>query len=202
MSVEYSTTFDYTENPISDGGNWTAVNGIPMLANGSNINGSSNSGGTGGYNCSRTTVALADDQRAKLTLTGLTANSMGPLVRCFGSSGINGYYAEAGGTADKIDLYDWAANTPTLIGTWSKGSDLNNGDTVEIQAEGTTIRVLYNDVEVISVTDATHSSGDAGVFKYQSGSAIQGTDFECGNVDGGGGGHGPLLSDQRNRLVA
>jgi hypothetical protein len=33
------------------------------------------------------------------------------------------------------------------------------GDVLRLECEGTTIRVLYNDSEVISVTDATYSSG-------------------------------------------
>jgi hypothetical protein len=123
-----------------------------------------------------------DDQYAEVTGDWSDNNNpIGVLVRQTG--GGNGYGCYAGGSI--LWVFELNSNTWTgLGGTESVG--ITTGDhTLRLEAEGTTLRVIVDGIELTTRTDATHTSGAAGVAGFTS-SGPPGTalirSWEAGNL--------------------
>lgn len=81
-----------------------------------------------------------------------------------------------------------SAGTATEIADTNSATDpVGVNDVLRLESNGTTIRALLNDVEVLSVTDSTHTTGKCGVALAQNTNAtasgqIGFDDFECGDL--------------------
>jgi hypothetical protein len=98
------------------------------------------------------------------------------------AAGADGYAARADGYITRYD------NASGFSGESSLASGLTNadhGDTLRCEAEGTTIRRKLDGVTEGSATDATYSSGSAGIWAY-GGANIGMNDFEGGNLGAAG----------------
>jgi hypothetical protein len=183
-----SETFTYSDGALASvsGGNWTSLN--PSLAT---PRVTSNKFDTEHSNraVARWTGAgtwLAN-QYAKITLSGLTSGNavIGVIVRA--SADIDGnrdYYSawvNENAGAFLTEIYKTVNGTETQLSSVS-GDGWANGDIIEIEAEGTTIRVFRNGGLLRSVTDsdiAGSSSDRAGVIAI---AGPLGDDWEGGTL--------------------
>lgn len=88
---------------------------------------------------------------------------MGPAIRM--TTGDTRKYGAigSGDAAREVELVEWDnAGGMTILGTYTGGTPAL-GDVLRLEGNGTTIRVLVDGVERISVTDATLSSGEVGI---------------------------------------
>lgn len=161
------------------GSNWTARAGtFAIVSNQFNINAS---GGTNGYTeVNSATANFIDDHEAEITVHALaTADYVGPAVRITASGC---YCIRADGnslTGRRIHRID--GTTRTQIGTVNIGC--SNGDTLKLRAVGTTITAYVNGVQVDSVTDATYSTGQPGVFYDRQNTGVsRGDNFSAADV--------------------
>lgn len=154
MSLPATDNFNRADGPI--GSNWTgAIHGFQIVSN-------ATTGDTNGAN--NLVFWNADtfnaDQKSEVTVTAI-GNGQGPAVRCNATGGGNGYIVYAAGTV--IQLYEFTNGTATLVHDYS--SSIAAGDVLRIEAEGTTIRVYKNNVQVgTDITDSTHATGSAGLY--------------------------------------
>lgn len=65
--------------------------------------------------------------------------------------------------AEEVGLYEVTAGSAVQLGFYNGGAAPTAGDIIRLEANGSTIRVLVNAVERISVTDASISSGRVGL---------------------------------------
>lgn len=142
---------------------------------------------------------FANNQYAEVTFDAVVANGLiyaGPAVRM-----------QSNGDCYNFAATDGAGGTSTVYLSKMSGgasSDLSSttvtlaaGDVLRIEAEGTTIRCLKNGVQVMSVTDATFSSGNAGINGWgNSYSALNMWDMEFGNLSSSGVTGTGALADQ------
>lgn len=158
--------FNRADDATGLGANWTLM-GAPAVFNVVDlqarvpINGDPGSAYWNGF-------VPTDDQYAEVTigqeLDTLAGFGTGPMVRM--STGADtGYWACCNvAAAEEIGLYEVTAGViGTPLATYNAGAAPTAGDVIRIEAQGTTIRVLVNTVERISVTDATLTSGRVGV---------------------------------------
>lgn len=170
--------------------------------------------GSGGYTTSYfrlTGVTLADDQAVEYKLaTADSSRFHAPLVR-IGTIGTGGnfdaYQVFCQSTSTHLRRVDYdAGGTPSYTSIdLDSGLVIAAGDTIRLEAVGTGLEVFKNGASVLSGTDATHSSGDAG------GELYFGFGFSCTiddlviEDDAGGGGTPvsgtPLLSARLRRTA-
>lgn len=148
-------------------------------------------GGTYDDGAHEYTGSLNNNQYALIAYSGTsgtpTYKYAGVMVRASnGGSGLNCYSANFSYNSGwTIDLKEF--NTGSFVSLGSHSHTPTAGDVIRLLANGTTISVDLDTgggfSTVISVTDATHSSGSAGVQSGCSGAAeyIEVDDFECGN---------------------
>jgi hypothetical protein len=165
------TTFtdDFNRANNADlGTNWTPVTGSVAWS----VSGNAAQADTGGSRCAEyvNTFTPANDQYAQAALgTVDTAPGAdqppggGPAVRV--ATGANTYYGALANSlsTSEIELVKVVAGTLTSLGTYTAGAAPVTGDTIRIEASGTTIRVLHNGTERINVSDSSISSGQVGI---------------------------------------
>lgn len=102
-----------------------------------------------------------NDQYAETQMVTLAGGWFGPVVRA--STNTTGYVAAvfALGSAANIVVVSFIAGASTTVGTVS--TTVNANDVVRLEAQGTTIRVKLNGVQIFSQTDATIASGSPGL---------------------------------------
>lgn len=124
-----------------------------------------------------TGVTYDDDQYAQCTCSDTTNNSfLGIAVRC--ASG-PAYY---GLTADSGNGSYFVRDGTTLASNTTVGGRITDGDTLRMGCTGTTFELDKNGAEVIAdQTDATYSSGDAGLYGQTSGPQAEISDWQSGN---------------------
>jgi hypothetical protein len=174
FSKTYTTNFDGTENPLSEGGVWSHV-GVDWKYV-QKVNGVvyGTQTGSGGY----------DDSYAHLSGFGPDQTAWGVIQRTSGSSGIheveihlrwsdsahsaqgyecllsyNGSYAQIvrwNGPFGDFTYIGWAATAPVP----------QTGDTLKASITGNLIIVYYNGVEIMRATDSTYSTGNPGMGFY------------------------------------
>lgn len=163
---------DYNRADGGMGANWTtASSGPPTIVSNQIV-------GSGAYGSAYWSAnAFNATQSAQLTYKG--TNYSGPAVRI--SSGGNFYFYHSAGELQKI-----VGGSVTTIGT---SGAITSGQTFKVDANGTTLRTYINGVENSGpITDASLSTGSAGVACYGAGTA---DDFlATGEIVGGGGGTG------------
>jgi hypothetical protein len=112
--------------------------------------------------------------------TGDHSDWIGPVVR--GSGVQNDCYALVM-WQDGWDLLRYDAGSKTVLASDASTPTVGNvGKRYRIEAEGTTIRALIDDVEVASVTDATHSAGTPGISGDGLDSQYQIDGISCGDL--------------------
>lgn len=170
----YSTTFSTKENPLSQGGMW--VNG---KANGLKWN-NVQSNGAGAFAAGFPTSGHYDDSIAHLAGT-FNSNqfAQGTVSRAAGYS--TGHEIEllvrfsiTANSAKGYEVY-WSTNGGIYIVRWNGPLDsfsplavadgyyAVDGDTMRVEAVGTTITVFVNGRAILSTTDSSYSNGSPGM---------------------------------------
>jgi hypothetical protein len=130
-----------------------------------------------------TSIATAD-QYAELVVTGGNNYSeTGPLCRKAANNDSTKTFYLAPLSNGGLQLYRVVGGAYTEIGAYAAGSA---SGTVRLRCEGSTIKVLLDGVERISVTDTNIASGNyTGVESYSNtGTVASGDNFEAGNLTG------------------
>jgi hypothetical protein len=175
FSQTYSTDFDGTENPLSEGGawshagaDWQKVQKVNGIAYGTQT-------GSGGY----------DDSYAHLSGFPPDQSAFGVIQRTSGSSGIHeveihlrwsdsahsakGYECLISYDGSYAQIVRW--NGPfgdfTYIGWAAKAPVPKTGDTLKATIVGSLITVFYNGAELMRATDSTHKTGNPGMGFYR-----------------------------------
>jgi len=139
-------------------------------------------------------VSLPDDQWAQITIPTLsTSSSSGARVLLrFGAAGSkNGYemaLARPGTNYYTSRIAKWTNGVFTSLAV-ENAIPWTAGDVLRGEVQGTTLRLYRNNTLVLSATDTTFSSGQAGITVYTN--ALEGLeldDFVAGEISGGGGG--------------
>lgn len=135
---------------------------------------------------------FTDDQYAKCVVTGLSnpggLQKTGVVARASADTGsgrdmYRAYVLEDNTTA--IVLEKIVNGSVTQLNSTNVGA-FANGDTVEIECEGTTIRSLRNGTQVASVTDSSLTTGKPGICSELGfGPNTFGDDWEGGNITSG-----------------
>jgi hypothetical protein len=168
---------------------FTATNGDPLSANWTVLQGGWTTysnyvyGTDGGWNFAYWDAdTFADDQYAQCDHINFAGVYSGPALRV---AATRGYIAlvEPASTSITLRRVNSAGDVTTLqtIGSLTVVS----GDQIRLEAEGSTLRVYLNGAQIgTDQTDATFSSGSAGIVSYGSNAGVD--DFEGGNLGGGG----------------
>jgi len=109
-------------------------------------------------------AALNNDQYAQIEIadlgTGASERSVGCRVRASGDWATQGYYFQLNLANGSLQLKDrWNALATGTV-------TVSAGDVFKIEAQGTTIRVLKNGLEVLTTTNAQWSGGSSGLYGY------------------------------------
>ena len=150
-----SDTFNRADGGL--GGAWTAVSGTFQI-----VSQHVEPAATGTFTTARlTTWSGGGDQWAEVAVTVTGANSGGgPVVRV-GNGGANLYLVDYNGRADHR-LYRVLGGVFADLGGWA--TPASPGDVVRLEAIGSTIRVLVNGVQKLSVTNAEVTGGVPGMY--------------------------------------
>jgi endonuclease/exonuclease/phosphatase family metal-dependent hydrolase len=129
--------------------------------------------------------SFSNDQYAEITLPALTSGGyIGVVVR--GQSGsFSGYIVVADSVGSSVLRCD--AGTCTLL---TSGGVFSQGDTLRLEASGTSITLKKNGSVLAGVTDATYSSGRPGLAGYSNVTGSRGDNFNAASISLGGGGGG------------
>lgn len=125
-------------------------------------------------------VTVADQYSQANIVTKPTANDWGPACR-IGTNGFSGYIAAQYDSGSNFrGITKFVSGSFTVIA--SGGATSAVGDTVGVEAEGTTIRTKKNGVTDLTTTDSslTGTGNGVGVFIYEPGGAID--DWEGGDL--------------------
>lgn len=172
----YTTSFDLTENPISEGGKW--VNGEVDGVEWNNVK----TNGAGAFATAYPTPGHYDDCIAHLNTSFITfaANQYceGVVYRAGGYS--NGHEIElllrfqiSANNARGYEVY-WSTNNGLVIVRWNGALDsfdglnsttlvANDGDVLRAEISGSTITVKRNGGTVLTASDSTFASGQPGI---------------------------------------
>lgn len=115
-----------------------------------------------------------NDQYSKFKLTtapdNTIANDIGIGPGCRFSTSARTYYRSVGGTVQGCHVAKFVAGAITTIA--SSATDFANGDIIQLEAVGTTIRLLQNSVQITSNTDSAIATGRPGVCFSSSTSSV------------------------------
>lgn len=165
------------------GGNYTQFESYSGLVILSNEVAGTNEGSRASL---RTAESYGADQYAEWTTPNdMTSAFTWGIVRGSGSGGSRSNYqgtVGTNGTAYYITRV-LSGTSVDLASNTSSGPAVSPGDRFRVEVVGTTIRLLRNDVEVLSATDANLSSGAPGIGQY--GANTRADDFEFGDIGGG-----------------
>lgn len=162
---------------------WTASVGAWVL---SSNQARGNSGGTDHY-ATWTGDAFGDAQYSKCAISGMANGSQyrGVFARGAGSGGTFRCYlifSDGVTGADHTEIGIVTAGSYTRLK--AVATTTVDGDVLEIRCNGTTIQFYKNSVLIDSHTDATYSSGSAGIYSFGSNAGID--DWSANNLGGGG----------------
>lgn len=155
------------------GAGWVEVSGDWSI-----ISNQLSPGTTGTTILLRAATAMAtSDNYAQVTIAATTAVTQG--VWCRGDATLtSGYVIRNNGTS--WDLFSVVSSTFTNIGTYSAAASA--GDTVKVQAVGSTIKAFINGVERISVTNTAVATGTTVGIRSQANSTLRYDAFTSGDV--------------------
>jgi len=144
------------------GNNWTVRTGSVSIVNSSDMK-----GGSSNHNLATFTAASFDnDQWAEITIASMTAGDETHVcVRVPSTGNVDGYCLATDGTFFEI----WEMNNLAWGG--QKATSATNpvaGDTIRIEAEGTTLRGYLNGQLMMTGSDATYTSGYPALMTWKS----------------------------------
>lgn len=152
--ADFTDNFNRADGAV--GSDWTTLTGMSALSIISNQV-RSNSGASAGHVATATATFAADHEAECVVPTFGAHDRGGPCVRL---SGDDGYVLQAWSTT-LAKTYRLDGGALTVLD--DVGVAFTAGDTLRIRAEGTTISVFVNDVELWSGTDATYATGQPGL---------------------------------------
>lgn len=155
------------------GANWTTLEG------GFTITSNNARPTTGGANNTvyYSGVTLPDDQFSSCRI--VAADDGGPICRV--STGPNYYLGLV--RASIVAIYKNVNGSFTLLDS-AAGINTDVGHLARLEAQGTAIRLYYNNVLLLNVTDAALASGAGGIYNFGNGGG-QYDDFEADALGGG-----------------
>lgn len=136
--------------------------------------------------------SFTNDQYAKLEIGGLgffgATYRQGVVARCSADTNtaadMYGYYVLDDGSSTRTTVL-WKIVNGTQTTLDSASVAWANGDTIEIEVEGTTVRGLKNGAVIVSVTDTSLATGKPGfVVAGDSGGPPTADNWEGGNITG------------------
>jgi hypothetical protein len=210
MARSVIATDDFNRADGVIGANWsylrdTAWNGTgPSIV--SNVVRGSDGGGTHYQVSRRNAESFNDNQYAKITIGALSFSGagykVGVVVRASADTDSNadfyGYYVQDDGSSNRTTvLFKMVNGTVTTLDSvvlaWA------NGDTIEMEVEGTTLRGYKNGTLQVTVSGQTDlSTGKPGLYISGDSSTPSGDDWEGGNVTTSGGSSGSRLAGGRD----
>jgi hypothetical protein len=169
-------TFDGTAAGLS--ASWTVIDGGWERVTGAALGTGEAQGNLALWNAD----TFANDQYAQVKVSTLGGWIAGPAVRL---ASLRGYIITVEAAQSQIKIQrinsDESYTSLQTIGSLT----ITSGDLWRLEAEGTTLRAYQNGVQRgTNQTDATYSSGAAGMFTYGAG-AVALDDWEGGNLAGG-----------------
>lgn len=177
MALPATDSFTGTDFTFPPNANWSVLDGnFQILSN--QADGTAATGNAVYWNAD----AFDNDQYSQCKPSNVSAvNGGGPAVRMAATRG----YLALAESATQIVLYRWDADESyTALQTIGSLSLTLGTDVVKLTAQGTTLRVWVNDVQVgTDTTDANYGSGSAGIFSYDTNAKID--DWEGGNMPAG-----------------
>lgn len=137
---------------------------------------------TGGTECCArwSGDSFTSDQYARVTAVAPFGYSVGPAVRA--QSGVASWY---GAYSYAGDEYFYKVIGGVYTEFLVSADDPASGVVVELQAEGSTLRVYYNGALKFTQTDSSLSGGAAGLAGYGDNATARGDDWEGGNLGAG-----------------
>ena len=174
----YSTTFNYTENPISNGGNWVSGGSVGLDWGDIQTNGSMAFGVSIPVNYGDATAVLSgtwgptQDAKGVVNIVSLPTQTLEVEIRVrttITAHSITGY---------EIDCSLNPSNPFLLIVRWDGPVGnftpltsnapvyCKQGDTLEATANGSTITAIYNGTTEVTATDTTYGTGSIGIGFY------------------------------------
>jgi hypothetical protein len=169
--AQASSSFDGSENPLSEGGVWTVGQG--NYDDVQKVAGRARAAGILPFRLNsalRNTPTIGADQFATCTVFfsggGPDLDYAGPVVRLTVGVDLSCYHGtwafDSGPNALYIEERD-SAGTPTTLST---GGTPATGDVARLEAEGSTLRLFQNGILRLTATDTTLGSGQPGIFLY------------------------------------
>lgn len=185
MTALATDNFNRTENPLSDGGNWSSVTSHSAMAAVSAAS-LQYAAGNAGADCAsrRSGTTWPNDQYSELKVTSnnfsIPGAGLGVAIRI----------ASAAATLYRV-VMDKSGNWEmgkTVAGAFtsllSGATTYSAGTYLYLEAQGTTIVVKYGGSTLGTKTDASISSGQAGVFYSSSDTGATADDWEGGDFAG------------------
>lgn len=172
--TQVSSTFDGTENPLSEGGNWTS--GIGAYGNMQKVSGEAREAATSEDDAARWAGAsVADDAFSEVTygtvnLSAAGFNNTGASTRINsttdGDSYTGGMTVNGATSWEFYRVDDTGSLAFTMIGT--SNAARANGDVCQLDSTGTQHEVFRNSTSIIGpITDSTHASGQPGISAFE-----------------------------------
>jgi len=129
------------------------------------------------------TGTFADNQYAQAVVVARESNAgTGPGVAVRMATGAVTYYGARANAADGVFLFKSVAGVESPLAV---GGACVNGDTLRIEANGTTIRALVNDIEQVSTTDSDIASGRPGITGFSATLNVELDDWEGADLAAG-----------------
>lgn len=172
----FSSTFDGTEDPLSEGGAWTSIGDQIVKSEGQ---ASLSASGGDKFGICYLNGIFSSDQYARIKITSnpiVSAHEVG--VRC---SNLQGYVFSCYiGTSWRIYRYDNI--TDYTITSGSESFAIN--DIIEIYIIGSNIIVSKNGTQIAAIVDTIFTSGGTPSFGFYTGDTYTttGDNFECGEI--------------------
>ncbi len=177
--MHFDTSFNYTENPISDGGNWLAHNQLTntVVKTDASVAGgiaACTQDGSGGFNDSYAYVngVWAPDQSgaAKIHLAaGITGiQEVEVLLRVTDSATFtHAYECNLAVNGAYCQVVRWETGGFTVLADTAHGLTVNDGSVLFAQMIGSTIKVFLDGVLVNTVVDTMWTTGNPGMAFYR-----------------------------------
>jgi hypothetical protein len=167
MTLSISDNFNRADvDPI--GGSWAPLDGSNTVKIVSN-----KAMASAAYSFMYWNAATANDQYAECKSTVSGDYNSGPAIR-MQTGGIDSYFY----LISTGELYKYVSSSPTILG--NSGDTGNTTSIYKLEAIGTALKVYKDSVQIISVTDSSHSSGYCGLFLGNGTAAID--DFAGGDA--------------------
>jgi hypothetical protein len=182
-STGFTDGFDRADEPLEASANWTGI--VAEAGSADIVSNQVQIGGAGfGNSLTLCETVLADDQYAQVQIVakpagGYDETAVAARVTTPGGGSWDGYIFRLTSGGD-INLIRVDGGSKTDLTTVAFA--VSDGDVLRIECTGATIRGLVNGVERTSVTDTTHASGKAGLYRVVDNNTTIFDNFEAGDL--------------------